>query len=332
MLISHLSQDPDIQEIMEELRSELKTLAAEEDIKQFWKDRCYYPLIRDQCCPAFSMNLQEVARGLMEDLDAQKKRIGIRFQNALRENMDLYVRFIVEVLVDEAWNRNVGEPESISLTKLLKPVADGCFREFYHRICFVKSEKLANMCALAKFQKEPEDDGVILYGYIDRSHGLSFIAICCAHIDASGSIACAPVGQNIFLRISADSIKDTRFFDLMESNCDTYEFNTFIERAMCFEDNNLQIELMRQNRGLDSMRHPEYPDDIRVLLYKENLQPEQVWVRGIGAINSDGYWLGRLLNEPYEDYGCHNGEEIVFRCVAEDGSEPICYFVCNGAS
>ncbi len=327
MLVSYLSQDPDIQKFLEELRYSLVPVVAEEKVRQFWRDNCFYPLIRDQCYEAFSSNLLEVAQGLMEELDDEKKRIGIHLRNELRTKMDLYVRFVVESLVDEAWNRNVGEQENKNLEELLRPVSTCGFREFYHRICFVKSEKLTNICAMAQFARAAEDNGVILYGYNDRSHGLSFMAICCAHIGTDNDIKCMPVGKNISLRISAESIKDALFFDLMESNCDTFEFNTIVERALYFEDNNPQIIFMRQNRELDSLRHSEYPDDIRVMLYKENFQPEQVWVRGIGAINADGYWLGKLLNEPYNDFGCHAGDEVIFRYISEAGIEPFCYFV-----
>lgn len=327
MLLSRLSQDIEVQKLLVEIRNSLRALVNDQETIDFWRQRCYYPLVRDQCYPVFSENLTEIARGLLEDPDVDKKKLGMRLQNELRKRMDLFVQFIFEILADKAWGRNVGEPENKNLADLLRPAYNSNFREFYHQLCFIKSEKLVQVCRVMKVDAAEDDNGIIAYGYIDRSHGLSFTAVSTAKLTSEGTIRYGMLCSDISLRISLDSVQDVLFFNLMETNCDTFAFMPFIERTMIFEDNNPQLELMRQTTMLDPLRHAQYPDDISVVLYQEGLQPEKIWVRCVGCVNEEGVWLGKLLNEPYSDYGCHNGDKIKFQTFADDDTDPFCYFI-----
>jgi hypothetical protein len=286
-------------------------------------------LVREQSFSLLSANLQGMAQSIMESDDPERAQAGLRFKKELDANMDLYAQFIVDALSDAAWGRKPGAPESKDLAGLLRPVDLHNFRNFYHRICFVKSEKLVRICEMAGFDRTERNNGMILYGYIDRGHGLSFLAICCANIAADGSIENAQLAHNISLRISPDNIQDAEFFDVMETNCDVTDFLPFIERQMYFEDNSLQLDLMRRSTDLDPLRHPEFPDDIRVVLYKEGMDPEQVWVRCSAALNDSGLWVGKLLNEPFKDYGCHDGDEIIFQYVISNELVPFCYYLGN---
>lgn len=60
---------------------------------------------------------------------------------------------------------------------------------------------------------------------------------------------------------------------------------------------------------LDGCREPAFPDDVRVLFLKKENKPEECWVRisGIG----DHVLLGKLLNQPYQDFGVREGDMVL---------------------
>ena len=84
---------------------------------------------------------------------------------------------------------------------------------------------------------------------------------------------------------------------------------------------------LRSIERLDKFRHEDFPDDIKVILFKEGMKPEQVWMRTEQyLVEQDGAMCieAKLLNEPYNDFGIHindvckiiissiNGEDIAF--------------------
>lgn len=60
-------------------------------------------------------------------------------------------------------------------------------------------------------------------------------------------------------------------------------------------------------------------DSIQVLLYSKENGIEQVWVR-LTFMTKNDVIFGELLNEPYQDYGCHEGTliELVETDVGDD--------------
>lgn len=60
---------------------------------------------------------------------------------------------------------------------------------------------------------------------------------------------------------------------------------------------------------LDVYRNFTYPDDVQALLFSEKNGIEQVWVRLTFMTQNDEIF-GELLNEPYQDFGCHEGTLI----------------------
>ena len=61
-------------------------------------------------------------------------------------------------------------------------------------------------------------------------------------------------------------------------------------------------------------------DDVLVYLTRDGLKPEGCWVRISGL--GDHWIMGTLLNEPDQDFGYHEGEEIAF-FVRERGDKSI---------
>ena len=75
--------------------------------------------------------------------------------------------------------------------------------------------------------------------------------------------------------------------------------------------------MIRGALDLDPLRHDEYPDDLRAVLTREGLNPEQVWVRSVKPKDDKIY--ARLLVEPYQDFGVHMGD--ILELEPMDGGE-----------
>ena len=72
---------------------------------------------------------------------------------------------------------------------------------------------------------------------------------------------------------------------------------------------------MREFKFLDSVRHPEYPDIVLVMLFKEGMQAEKVWVHCMAF--SENELSGKLLTEPKQNFGIHPGNIIGFTPVPQ---------------
>ncbi|MBP3270629.1 MAG: hypothetical protein J6M17_00190 [Ruminococcus sp.] len=163
---------------------------------------------------------------------------------------------------------------------------------------------------------------VLTYGYIDHDAGQT-MEILCAGINSGDGFSFFDSCDEIKAMLRIGSVIEDEFF-VFDDN------DGRISKRYAKKLNNLkvyevseEIEETRNMAFLDRSRHEYYPDDILVYLIKQGLNPEGCWVRisGIG----DYFILGKLLNEPDQDFGCHEGENIeVFVQKTDDGSI-ICF-------
>ena len=81
-----------------------------------------------------------------------------------------------------------------------------------------------------------------------------------------------------------------------------------------------QIQEVRKRTDLDRFRAQGYFDDVSVVLLSKGgeIIPEAVWVR-LEKQSDDGATLrGILLNEPYSEFGVHEGDMITVRLVEDE--------------
>ncbi|MBQ7705580.1 MAG: hypothetical protein IJT73_09175, partial [Selenomonadaceae bacterium] len=77
----------------------------------------------------------------------------------------------------------------------------------------------------------------------------------------------------------------------------------------------------RYIKTIDSLRHPNFPDDIAVYFHGENFQPEIGWVR---CTEVEGNLLtGILLHDLQQNFEVRSGDKINFG-VADFNNEIIC--------
>lgn len=196
------------------------------------------------------------------------------------------------------------------------------FRELYHRFVAIKLDDNLKK-AVEGFKGAEEADGAILYGYIDHKAGFTFEVIAAGRLGESGIIANTEANDEIKSIIRAEVIANEELINLdaNEEMLATLHANK-LDMLQAYDDSE-EIFETREMDFLDECRDCFYVDDIKVLLVKDGLKSEVCWARIEGTTESE--IQGTLLNEPYQDYGCHEGDIILINIHKTDDDHVICY-------
>ena len=204
----------------------------------------------------------------------------------------------------------------IPLEDRFKPLGETGFREIAGAIIYARNAKDAINGEWAK--ENPEYPDYVAYGYIDRECGLSLHVLGSARI-VDGETEYLHDLEDRALTLRSGGIEAVECAQVVDSALSEYaERITSVKEGYGMDDPQL-VEL-RGIRMLDQFRHPQYPDDIRALIFKEGIEGvEQVWLRTC-ATNEDFGILARLLNEPNADFGAHEGDILpIGFAEGEDG-------------
>ncbi len=187
------------------------------------------------------------------------------------------------------------------------------FRAVYHHFAVFPLTD-ATRIAIKDFPGEKTAEGILTYGYYDREAGLTLEVLGCAR------------RHNEFWRF-ADSNKLIRSFIRIDAVADD-DFGLFMDEdgklakrysekleVLKAYDPSEEIEKSRTFGFLDDARHPQFIDDVQVFFQKDNLKQEACWARIIDL--SDRRIRAKLLNEPDQDFGIHEGEDFTF-CAQKD--------------
>lgn len=321
MHINKLTQNIELQKLMLDFAEARRLELSQEDIDTIIKKKPYYPLLKDNLYNPLKSMLKSLAFKLTVGGQMKNTMRDLLFNNELETKIDLYIQFVAEYLIDNAFGRQVGCSEKQPLEEKLKPFYETDFREFYHRLIYLRSPKMLENFKESNFEYSNESDGVILYGYIDRNAGLSFRGLCCAYIDNEGQMNLSPINKSTLLTIRAGSFDNPQYLDLLNTNVDLSDFTDSISQILeIYDTNNIQIEILRSLISLDPFRHPYFPDDVNVNLINRMGETERVWVRYIEYYreNDDAIIKGELLNEPNKEFGCHLGDIINFKYFGDE--------------
>ena len=329
MKLSKLTQDADLQALADLMAQKWKQDVRGSDIQTDLKRRCFYPYVKEEYYESISREVKAMCKVLLESDEVTNRMLGKKLEQELESNLERYVQFFAECMIDAAWERDVESWEEKDLSQLLRPVSKSIFRDFYHQIVYLRCGKLCERLSAMGFERTPENDGILAYGYIDRQAGLSFRGLCCASIDSDGQMQLSPGKENTIMVFRAGFVEDAMFFNMMESNCDLSAFLPIVEMTMCYDTDNAYLEGMRYFTSLDKFRHPEYPDDVKVLLWKEGCSVEEVWVRCATLDYERKMMIGTLLNEPSQNFGCHIGDDIPFYSYKENDEICFCIHECE---
>lgn len=233
---------------------------------------------------------------------------------------------VIPELATEEWLKRCSHPLGmdmqgnmfdleVDLSTLCSNIRGESFRKFYHKIVFIKASPILRISLRERMDCCEYDNGCLAYGYINEREGLSFRILCSADVRFNKLTRRSfdPMRTLTLRRKAAD---DYRFLGLDYCDVDTSDFADYIaamdERYKCAHE---QTEKMREFKFLDSVRHPEYPDIVLVMLFKEGMQAEKVWVHCMAF--SENELFGKLLTEPKQNFGIHPGNIIGFTPVPQ---------------
>ncbi len=195
---------------------------------------------------------------------------------------------------------------------------DTGFRALYNNFVVVRTNE--NVEQLMKdLPGHEKANGIMAYGYYDREAGLTLEVLGAAILDDKGFM-CANPDMTMSLKIRAENIGDTEFYVADDKDG---TFSKKYREKLDMLDVYRAAEDIEETRGfkfLDPSRDEFFIDDVRVKLIKIGLRTEECWVRITGL--TERSILGILLNEPYQDFGWHKGDEIAF-FAHEDEDEGI---------
>ena len=157
-----------------------------------------------------------------------------------------------------------------------------------------------------------EADGILTYGYIDRDAGLTLEVLCCVKRKSNDEFSFFKKFDDTRLIIRAGAIINEEFLILGDKSDDLAKyFREELDNLDVYKTNE-EIEETRYLTFLDEFRHAFYPDDVIVHIYMEGFAPEGCWVSITGVGEEKKYIKGRLLNEPDQNLGYHEGDEVKF--------------------
>ena len=191
------------------------------------------------------------------------------------------------------------------------------FRAFYHN--FVTVPIKDNLKAVVKdFPGADKANYILTYGYIDHTAGLTLEVLATA-FKHDESFVFGAGNTEISSKIKIGNVIDDECFYFDDGDGKMYESYADKIEMLKIYDAGDEVEESRNMRFLDNSRSPEYPDDLLVYLMKDGNNPEGCWVRieGLGEHNM----IGTLLNEPDQDFGCHEGDKIPFYVQHKDYKE-----------
>lgn len=194
------------------------------------------------------------------------------------------------------------------------------FRPFYHHVCALElNDKLSK-----RLKNCPEIDKAshaVVYGYIDQDKGL-MLEVLGAGKQAPKYFYFKEPYEGRRITISISDVADVPFvwFEKLEPRF-YKKYAPRIEKLKQYDPPE-DVEKSREFGFLDACREPRFPDDIRVIFSKEGLKQEECWVRMTGL--GDHFLIGKLLNQPYQDFGVNEGDSVKFAVQKESDEKIIC--------
>lgn len=169
-------------------------------------------------------------------------------------------------------------------------------------------------------------NSILLCPYVDHTAGLSFLVVATAYIDGEYITINNRQNFEVLSTIRKGAVDDYEFVyaETLKINND-FDYETHFNYAgetLKHYRRNEELEASRMLDMIDESREDTYPDDILVFFFRDDLNPEGMWVR-LESMTKD-YLIGTLLNQPNQDFGVNQGDEIKVDVAKDGDGEFIC--------
>ena len=218
-------------------------------------------------------------------------------------------------------------PLDFPIEKRMKPFEELDFREVFEAVRYIKDGKEALQGVEEIFEKDSDSKDMfpdsVVYGYIDEEAGLSVRVLGSARLVNREPEYIRDVDEYLIV-VRSGALQGKMVAQVVDSSLSI--FAECIDQTYdAYKPKNTVMDILRDESLLDAFRHPQYPDDIKALLFKDGIEGvEQVWLRTCHM--ADDAVFGELLNEPNQDFGVHVGDVLPISFVEND-NELIC--VCD---
>ncbi len=198
----------------------------------------------------------------------------------------------------------------------LRILEEANFRELYHRYQYIDCPD--EIPTLKESLNMPKDaTGLLTYCYIEEGLGLSFYILCGAAY-REGAIVLGENLVNDLARVRYGDVWAQKFLDQDDLDVDFSPYESIRKyTAEQFETDNQLRQMIYDLELIDGSRNVECPEYVSVIVQKEGLYPEYVWVRCTGFGKTEIH--GELLEPPKQDYGLHKADPITFQMVEAEG-------------
>lgn len=178
------------------------------------------------------------------------------------------------------------------------------FQGVDHQFCVFEMKPWLRK-AVNNFPGSEDATHILTYGYIDHDAGVSLEVLACVQ-EKDPKIKLCDGNDAISVKIRIGQVMDDEFYVLDEDDDLNDRFQTKIDALKQYEATDA-IKKARTFPFVRPYQNIEYPDDIQILLYRQNLEPEAVWVRMEDV--TDDHIEAKLLNDPYDpNFGVHAGD------------------------
>ena len=170
---------------------------------------------------------------------------------------------------------------------------------------------------------DAENAGCVLtYGYIDHEAGFTFEVIAAG--EKKGAMyRFSETSPMRSAKIRIDALDDEEVTVFRDEDGSLRK--RYADKLSTLDIYKVSEEIMqsRELTAIDASRNHVFPDDVTVYLMKEGFKTEDCWVRICGLRNRR--LIGTLLNEPYQDLGCHIGDTISFQVGETTDKVIVCF-------
>jgi hypothetical protein len=178
---------------------------------------------------------------------------------------------------------------------------------------------------------DPELNGGVGYIYVDREVGLSLSLDFAAVIDGDGDVSRAiplrvPGGLQVDLRYPI--LQELALRPVADHERSLLELPT--EPVWLIAHHHPAAEALRGERELDPLRAAEHPDDLRVVLMDDGLQPEAVWGRVQGVTDTRDLLL-ELITHPMQDFDLSAGDLFTAQVYRDESGQLMLLWQPSGS-
>lgn len=192
------------------------------------------------------------------------------------------------------------------------------FRNILGKLCIVRdswSLKSYTQHAIDGCEKLDGANALLCYAYMDNMMGLTY-QVFAAVFYHEGDYYLVGEREKLDYKIRAESLVYNRVHPIENKALDIKykEQKEFIDNHYMSNENMKEMLAIEE---LDVFRHSACPNDVIVTLYSDKYEKcEGVWVKLTARLtekaNGEEVFKGKLLTEPWKDYGVHGAEDIYF--------------------